>query len=355
MADAAVRTEQATPKRRADARRQGQVVVSSEIAPVAVLLAVIVLATIGAPLLVSHAGAVLREWLAAAGPAATGDAVVAPLAWRGARALGVVLVPFFCCVGLVGAGAVVAQVGWHPSPELVRPDARRIAFATGWARLVSLDGLANLLKAVAKVALLVAIGGRMLAHLGVGALEASSLPVDGILAMAGGGLRELGLLLAAALVVVGAGDYAWARWRHEQALRMSRHELREELRQSDGDPQVRRRFRRAHHDLAKRRMLADVAGADVVIGDPADVAVALRYRAGEGRAARVLAKGAGELARTIADRARAAGVPLVERRALARALGRAVPIGGEIPPSLYRAVAEVLAYVYSRGGREASP
>ena len=131
---------------------------------------------------------------------------------------------------------------------------------------------------------------------------------------------------------------------------MSRHEVREELKQSEGDPQVRVRFRRAHREIAKRRMLGEVARADVVLTNPVHVAVALRYRPEEGAAPRVVAKGADALAARIKDAARAAGVPIVERRALARALYRAVQIGGEIPPHLYRAVAEILAYIYSLRG-----
>src|SRR5204863_1972367 len=111
------------------------------------------------------------------------------------------------------------------------------------------------------------------------------------------------------------------------------------------------RFRGAHREIARRRMLTEVKRADVVLTNPVHVAVALRYRAGEATAPQVLAKGAGELAQKIKDAARAAGVPIVERRALARALFKSVQLGAEIPPALYRAVAEILAYVYSLRGR----
>jgi len=347
MADATARTEQATPKRRETARRHGHVVMSPEIAPVAVLLVVLALATVGAPVLVRQTGAVMREWLAAVGPIAAHEHAVSPLAWRSAWALAGALGPFFVVVAVVGIGAVVAQVGWHPSPELVRPDARRIALATGWERLVSRQGVASLVRAVVKIVLVVGVGWRVLLHVGGAALGASDLSIEGVLALVGGGLRELGLGMAAAFVVVGAGDYAWARWWHEQRLKMSRHELREELRQSDGDPRIRMRFRRAHRELAKRRLLGEVARTDVVLADPGQVAVALRYRADESEAPRVLAKGASALARKIEDTARGAGIPIVERRALARALFRTVAVGGELPPALCPAVAEVPAYVDS--------
>ena len=134
---------------------------------------------------------------------------------------------------------------------------------------------------------------------------------------------------------------------------MTRQEVREEQKESEGDPQVRQRFRRAHREIARRRMLAEVPRADVVLTNPTHVAVALRYRPGEMAAPLVLAKGAGELAQKIKDAARQAGIPIIERRALARALFRSVKLGAEIPPALYRAIAEILAYVYSLRGRVA--
>ncbi len=348
MVDATTRTEPATPKRREDARRHGLVAVSPEVAAVAVLCVVLGVATWGAPLLLDRASALLREWLAAAGPAAAHDDPVGPLAWRSVRALAGVLGPFFLIVAVAGLGAVVAQVGWHPSPALVLPDPGRLAFAAGWRRLVSLDGMASLVKAVVKIALVLAVGSRVLVRFGGDALDASAMPIEAVLAFAGNGLREVGIVMAAALVAVAAADHAWARWRHAQRLKMSRHELREELEQSEGDPHVRRRFRRARREIAERRMLPDVARADVVLVDPMQVAVALRYRPEESTTPRVLAKGAGAVAQRIETAARAGGVPIVERRALARALVRAVPIGGAIPQHLYRGVAEILAYLSSR-------
>jgi flagellar biosynthetic protein FlhB len=346
MADAVTRTEPATPKRRADARRHGQVVVSPAIAPVAVLLAVLVLATWGAPVLLHRTSALVAEWLAAAGPIAAGNQSLAPLASRAAGSLAGVLAPFLLAVAAVGLGAGAAQVGWHPNPARVLPDPTRIGLAAGWKRLASVEGTATLVRALVTIVLVATVGGRMLAHVGGTALGASALPVEGVLALAGSGLREVALVLVGVLAVVAAADHGWARWRHAERLRMSRHELREERKQSEGDPSIRARFRRAHRAIAGRRMLDEVARADVVLASPAHVAVALRYRADESGAARVLAKGAGDVAERIAAAARAAGVPVVERRALARALVRAVPIGSDIPRSFYPGVAEVLAHVH---------
>jgi flagellar biosynthetic protein FlhB len=173
------------------------------------------------------------------------------------------------------------------------------------------------------------------------------MPLEALLDFTGAAIADLLLVMALALGALGALDYLWQRRRHEQSLKMSRHEVKEEQKETEGDPQTRMRFRRAHREVAKRRMLAEVRRADVVLTNPIHVAVALRYRADEMLAPRVVAKGAGELAAKIKDEARRAGVPIVERRALARALFRSVALGAEIPPALYRAVAEILAYIYS--------
>jgi flagellar biosynthetic protein FlhB len=348
MADATGRTERATPRRREEARKLGQVVLSPEVAPVAALVAALAMAELGAPGLLRQARLALASWLAAIGPTAAHDDPVGPLVWRATVELLAVLAPFFVVVAVAGIGAVVAQVGWHPNPALVAPDPERISLTRGWKRIVSPHGVASLVKAIAKIAIVLGVAHRVVLADGAAALGAASLPVEGIVGFAGASLARVGIVMALALVVVAAADYAWTRWRHEQSLKMSRHELREEQKQSEGDPQVRLRFRRAHREIARRRMLAEVARADVVLVSPMHVAVALRYRADESRAARVLAKGAGALCEKIERAARDAGVPVVERRALARAAFRTVRVGGEIPPALYRAVAEILAYVYSR-------
>jgi flagellar biosynthetic protein FlhB len=149
------------------------------------------------------------------------------------------------------------------------------------------------------------------------------------------------------LFTIACLDYAWQRYNHKQGLRMSKSEVKQEQKQSEADPKVRQRVRRAYREFSGNKMLAAASGADVVVTNPTHFAVALRYDATEMGAPRVVAKGAGELALRIKEIARKNGVPLVERRALARALYRTVKVGDEIPSAMYRAVAEILAYIYA--------
>ena len=347
---AADRTERATPKRRGEARRHGQVVLSPEISPVVVLLTALGLASVGAPLLLARSRLLLAGWLSAIGPAGAGNDVldaVLPLLARSGSQMGSVLVPFFIAVAVVGGVTVLLQVGWSINPELLIPDLNRMSPGNGIRRIFSTGGAVNLLKSLLKVVIVLLVAYRVLKHVGPGTIAATGMSPDEVLAFTGAGLRRLFLVMALALAVLGAFDYVFQRWRYEQGLRMSRHEVKEEAKEAEGNPEIKGRFRRAHREIAKRRMLSEVKRADVILTNPIHVAVALRYRAEEMSAPRVLAKGAGEMAQKIKDAARTAGVPIIERRALARAIYRTVDIGGEIPPTLYRAVAEILAYIYS--------
>lgn len=342
------RTEQPTPRRREQAREQGQVVLSPEVSPVLVLAAILAAASLGGPLLLRRSGALLRDSLRAVASGMADSEMRTGLVGPALLDMAALLAGVLVLVGAVGSAAVVAQVGLAFHPALILPKASRLG--GGWKRLWSGQSLAGLVKAVAKIGVVLGVAWHVLFSLGGASVAAPAMAPPELLAFVGESLQRLLLVLLGPLAVIGAADWAWQKWRFEQSLKMSRQEIKEEQRQSEGDPLLRGRFRRAHRELARRRMLADVKTADVVLTNPTHVAVALRYRPAEGSAPRVLAKGADEMARRIKDVARAAGVPIVERRALARALFRSVRVGAEVPQQLYKAVAEILAYIYALRG-----
>jgi len=176
-------------------------------------------------------------------------------------------------------------------------------------------------------------------------VELSGLGFEQILGVAVDLMLTMSLRGALVLLVLAIADYGFQRWQYERDLRMSKRELREELRRYEGDPAIRERRRAIQQQLALGRMMLGVPGATVVITNPTHLAVAIRYE--KSMDAPLLAdKGAEQLARRIRESALENGVPIVERKDLARALYRSVDVGQSIPPDLYQAVAEILAYVY---------
>jgi flagellar biosynthetic protein FlhB len=262
-----------------------------------------------------------------------------------------VVAPILMVTALVGVAATATQIGFHVFPKRLLPDGSKISPAAGFARIVSKRGAVDLLKAILKIVLVGWISWKIIvAAADVIVPLAESAPRE-ILTVTGTVLERLVAWSVGALAVLAAADYAWQRRQHSQSLRMTRTQVKEERRQSEGDPQIKARVRRAYQQIAKRRMLDDVPTAQVVVTNPVHLAVALRYVHGETRAPVVVAKGAEHVAERIKEIARRHGVPIVERRALARALFRGVPIGGEIPATLYRAVAEILAYIFGLQAR----
>jgi flagellar biosynthetic protein FlhB len=161
------------------------------------------------------------------------------------------------------------------------------------------------------------------------------------------------LRASVAILVLAILDYGFQRWVFERDLRMTKSELKEELRRMEGDPRMKERRRKVQQQIAYQRMMRDVPKASVVVTNPTQIAVAIRYDDSEMAAPRVVAKGEGYIAQRIREVAMENGVPVVERRELARALYGAVEIGQEIPPQFYKTVAELLAYVYRLTGSRA--
>ncbi len=343
------RTHAPTPRRRQQASERGQVPRSREIDTVAVLLGGLAVGLWAVPALLTRYGVQLRDWIALAGSLEVTTETVPLLLRRVTGEVGVLAWPLLATALVAGVVAQVYQGGVVMRAERLVPDLARLNPLTGLRRLVSTDGLVSLAKAALKLGVIGGVAYRVVLKAEQGVEELVALPLPDILAFIGVGVRATVGWVALALVVVAALDYGWEYYRVEQRLRMTRQEVDDDLRASEGDVKVKRRFRKYHYELTKNRMLGEVPRADVVLTNPVHVAVALRYVVDLMRAPTVIAKGADEVAEQIRSIARGAGVPIVERRALARALFRSVKVGQEVPVALYRAVAEVLAYVYSLG------
>ncbi|MFB3817275.1 MAG: flagellar biosynthesis protein FlhB [Candidatus Methylomirabilales bacterium] len=342
----AERTEAATPRRRQEAREQGQVARSPEVTSALLLLATFGALALGAASAAQGLLAAMRGGLALGRPELTPEALPRIFLGCAGTVLRVVL-PIALAGAAAGLLANLVQVGFLVTPKAVRLEWGRLDPWRGLRRLVSLQGAVDTLKALLKLAVLAGTAYLTLRP------EWGRLPLVATMPLADLlrwqvwlGVR-LGLRVVAAYALLALADYGYQRWQHERGLRMTKREVREEARQQEPSPQLRQRMRRLQQERAAGRMMQAVPSATVVVVNPTHLAVALLYRQGM-RAPTVVAKGRLHMAERIVAAARRAGVPVLQDVPLARALFKLVEVGGEVPVTLYKAVARILAYVYAR-------
>lgn len=348
------RTEPASPRRLEQAREDGQVARSHELSTFMVLGAgCLALWLLGGQLLAGFKRLTARGFEFDHAAALLSDAMLMRLSESGGSAL-FILLPV---LGVVLAAALVSPTllnGWLFSAKPVQPDFSRLNPLNGLGRIFSMNGAMELAKAVAKalVVALVAVAAVWQQRdtlLALGAEPVAAGPVH-----AAQLIGWIALMVVGGLGLIAAVDVPFQVWQHHRKLRMTRDEQRREAKESEGDPHVKARIRSLQREAARKRMMAEVPKADVVVVNPTRYAVALSYRENTMRAPRVVAKGQHLLAARIREIAEENGVPLLEAPPLARALYRHAEIGQEIPEALYTAVAEVLAYVFQlrRSGRQ---
>ena len=347
------RTEQATPKRLEEARKRGQVPRSTELSMAAVTIAAATaIYTLGRGSAGQFAD-LMRDALEIS-PERAMDAQMMWPALRdcAARAILIVL-PILGATFVAALVAPIAIGGWNFSGEALVPQFSRLNPATGLGRVFSARGLVELGKGIAKVAVVSITGFVLLKGLTAQMMGLSSEPVNGAIGHAAALAGYSLLVLCCGLAIIAAVDVPFQMWQHAKDLRMTREEIKEEFKESEGSPETRGRIREAQRALARGRQLQEVPTADVVITNPTHFAVALRYDDQKMRAPLVVAKGTDLLALKIREIAAENGVAVVEAPPLARALFRSVEIGREVPAALYVAVAQVLTYVYQlRSARE---
>jgi flagellar biosynthesis protein FlhB len=344
------KTERATPRRRQKAREQGQVARSRDLVAGLGTMASIMLLSWQLPAFAREWRALVRHEL---NVVATRHDQLFPV-WRNDLAIfrGVALVASLSWLAATVGG--LAQGGLVFAPSALAPSLNRLNPASRLEQLFSLSAVSRLLKSLLPTA--------AIAWLAVSALarEWTLLPsllhasATRILGFTTGAMFELAWRAALVLLVWAGADYFLERWRHENELKMSRQDLRDEFKDTEGNPAVKQRIRRLQRQARRRRMLKDVERAAVVITNPTEYAIALEFNL-EMEAPVVVAKGRNLLAEQIREVALWHGIPLVENPPLAHALYRAVEIGQAIPPKLYAVVAEILAAIWRAQQRAARP
>ncbi len=346
------RTEKATPRHRKRARERGQVARSPDLSGSLVLMAGLLVISLTAPQIAQAGAASFRSILSQiAKPArATSAAGLSELMHITLKTIEVTVLPVAgACVAAAVIGGV-AQVGGRPTPQALKPDFKRINPVNGLRNLLGPNLLFEGLKAVVKVAVVGAVAALAILP-GMKSLASIVGVTPGALAsIAGHTALGVAQRAAVAYVVIGILDYGWKRWRNERQLRMTKQELRDELRQYGISAEVKAAQRRRQMQLARARMMAAVPDADVVVTNPTHFAVALSYD-GSRTAPEVVAKGQDLVAAQIRRIAEENEVPVVSDPPLARALHGSTEVGQLIPEELYAAVARVLAFVYRTAGR----
>jgi len=349
------KTEAPTARRKQEAREEGNIARSQDLTASMTLLATVILLNIfGMHMLTSMKLAVENMLSSQFGHNPTRpDDLNGMFAY--ALRIGVAgSAPLLLSIAGVTLLAAISQVGFILTGKPLMPQFSRMSPLSGFKKLFDARAGVRLVMSLAKVALIAAVAGwviyddlpqiMLLTELDVGPLFAASCEL----------VYALALKLALLLVALAVFDYAFQRWQHDKDLRMTKQEVKEEMKRMEGDPLVKQRRSRVARQLAMQRIGQAVPTADVIVTNPTHFAVALKYDPKTMRAPKVVAKGADFLAMHIRQLAAANGVPIIERKELARALYANVEPGQEVPPEFYNTVAEILAYVYRIGGRKSA-
>ena len=342
------KTEAPTPKRKREARKKGQIPKSAEV----VTWCQVLLASFLLELTLGRAGGALERVLAQARDAIArpDEGVALQLLGEGLWSSTLAVLPLAGAMAAIGIVGNVAQTGGFASLSMLVPKPERLNPLAGLKRLVSPHGLWQALRSALKVGALVAVAWPPLDDLTRSLVARGQLPIGVVAAETAATAVQIARNTAALGLVIAALDYGLQRHKVMRGMKMTKQEVKDEHRQSEGDPQMKSQVRQRQLSIGRNRMIAAVGDANVVIVNPTHVAVALRYEAGRG-APRVVAKGKGVVAARIRQEAERHFVPLVRDVALARTLESSVQLGHEVPTELYEAVARVLAFLAQIGGR----
>ncbi|MEZ5408062.1 MAG: EscU/YscU/HrcU family type III secretion system export apparatus switch protein [Acidimicrobiales bacterium] len=335
------KTEKPTPKRLQEARRQGQIPRSPDLTGWLVVL----VATWLLPALVGRLGRELRTYVMEMTAAVAAHETEAFMMGTGRLIprLVVAMAPYLALVMVITAVSLAAQGGVTLTGEAMKPKLERLSLRQGVKRLVSTQSAVDTVKAVVRLAVLVALVANTSRGLIAEYLNGTTRDLSAVGPSLAASLLLLMRAAAFAGVVVGLADYVYQRHKISKRLKMSKEEIKQEARSTEGDPMIKSRRRAIHARLSRNQMLAAVSDASVVVVNPTHVAVALAYA--PGRVPTVVAKGGDLLAERIRERAFESGVPVVEARPLARVLFDTLDVGSEIPAAMYEAVAIVIAFV----------
>ena len=340
------RTEPASPRRLEKAREEGQVARSQELTTFILLIAASSSLWVIGSIIIQKLSAVLESGLRMEQEVAFNSALLLPRLFQLALDGLLAIAPLLGWLVIIALVAPILLSGWLFSSKALFPDLKRLNPANGLKRIFSSRGLIELVKAIAKVMVIGGVAAGIIWGHKQDVLDLVGMPLDTSLISKSRLIGLTFMLIVSAMLLIVVIDVPFQIWNHARQLRMSREDLRKEAKEDEGDPQVKARIRGMQREMARRRMMAEVPKADVVVTNPTHYAVALKYQDRSMRAPKVVAKGTQLIAARIRELADEHHIPILEVPPLARALYHHVELDAEIPETLYTAVAHVLAYVF---------
>lgn len=345
------KTEKATPKKRNESRKKGQVAKSSDLPGAFILLFVfstfLMLGNYYKQNILHLFGSFFQDWLLLEVTMSN----VLDFFITVVSKIVILMLPIFAIAVVFGALGNIVQFGFLITSEPLKPQVKKLNPIEGFKRIFSVRSLVEFLKSVLKVLIIGVIVYSTIISEWDHLIALSTQPIEHIFSYTAGITTNLGIKIGAVLAVLAIADYIYQRYEHEKSIKMSKQDIKDEFKKSEGDPLIKGRIREKQRRMALQRMMQDVPTADVVITNPTHFAIALKYDASQMEAPTIVAKGMDYLALRIKEAAKEHGIMMLENKPLARALYDQAEIGDTIPGDLFQAVAEILAYVYKIKGR----
>lgn len=343
------KTEEATPKKLEDARKEGQVAKSIDLVTAVMLMGMFLVLKfcvgyVGKRMLATFSSCYAMFSLAAQEEFSVRMGMT--FLTYALKEILLICIPFLFCAVVIAFAMNAAQIKWKVTGKPLMPKLSKINPISGAKKMFSKDKIMELLKAVAKVSVLGYLVYTTLKDKWTLILTFFDLTLDQSVALVGNLIIDLGIRISVCFLLIAAVDFFYQRHKFKEDMKMTKQEVKDEYKNSEGNPEIKGKIRQKMREASRRRMMQEVPEADVVITNPTHLAVALKYDKDKASAPVVLAKGADYLAGKIKEIASASQVEIVENKPLARMLYYNVEIGDEIPPELYQMVAEILAYVY---------
>lgn len=352
------KTEQPTSKKLEDARKKGQVAKSKELVSGVSLLALFasvkfLLSYLGSGFTGAFEHVYNRIWeVGQTSAGSTGlEDFISIIFDNTLLEMVLIMGPFLIISFVVSIGINMAQFKWKVTGETIKPKFSKINPLSGFKRIFSKDSLMELVLSIAKILLIFVIVWNDVENLMATILSLYQYEMFQALSMIGNYVLNIAIKISAFYLIIGLADFIYQKLKFKRDMMMTKQEVKDEYKNTEGNPEIKSRIRGKMREASRQRMMQDVPKADVIITNPTHLAVALQYEEHSGKAPVVLAKGEDFLAQKIKELGRESQVEIVENKPLARMLYYNVEIGQEIPPELYQAVAEVLAFVYNLKNR----